>query len=294
MSSSTLPASSGWQRALRTVALALGSGLLAAATWSQAPTPVQPLGSVIDVSGAVTTLRNGAPARLEFFDPVFEAQAIRVPAGGSLVLTHRPSKSEVTVTGPADIEVRPGGVTVLRGAAPQVRVLADYAVVALGRLATQGAARMRSLEGPMDLDLDTVSSTAPLFEWQPAAGSAGYTLTLQEWVNKEPGAELLRVPLTDTRWLPPAPTPLQWGRAYLWTVTADGVVLKKGLRTVVAADVGASLGRLAPRDKDNVAENIIYAQALEWAGARDEARQVWSRIAVLRPDAAQIRRKATP
>ena len=260
---------------------------------AQAASP-RPVGSVIDMSGQVKATRDGAPAKVDFFDNIFEGQSFQLAAGAMLVATHRPSKAEYTFHGPADIEFRANQAPVVRGAAPTVRQLGDFAVVALNRLATSGAARMRSFGLAADLDSDTVSSLTPVFIWPARADGAAYRVRVHEWINREPGAELLNIRVSGAQWVPAGKSPLDWGRTYYWTVSEEGsdTPVKRALRTVVDADAGRTLQELRPSDASSVAQLVVYAQSLEWAGARDEAREVWGQASSMRPEASQFRRKA--
>lgn len=268
-------------------------GVGPAIAFAQGTSP-RPVGSVIDVSGHVKSMRDGAPAKVDFFDNIFEGQSFQLADRAMLVATHRPTKSEYTFNGPAEVEFRANQAPVVRGAAPTVRQLGDFAVVALNRLATSGAARMRSF-GPADnLDSDTVSNLAPVFAWPARADGAAYRVRVHEWINREPGPELVNIRVSGAQWVPAGKSPLEWGHTYYWTVSEEGSdkPVKRALRTVVDADAGRTLQELRPSDASSVAQLVVYAQSLEWAGARDEAREVWVQAASMRPEASQFRRKA--
>ena len=268
-------------------------GVGPAIAFAQAASP-RPVGSVIDMNGQVKAMRDGASVKVDFFDNIFEGQSFQLAGGAMLVATHRPTKSEYTFNGPAEVEFRANQAPMVRGAPPKVRQLGDFAVVALNRLATSGAARMRSFGLAADLDSDTVSSLSPVFTWPARAEVVAYRVRVHEWINREPGPELVNVRVTGAQWVPAAKSPLDWGRTYYWAVSEEGsgTPVKRALRVVVDADAGRTLAELRPSDASSVAQLVVYAQSLEWAGARDEAREVWVQASSMRPEASQFRRKA--
>lgn len=257
-----------------------------------------PVGSVIDVSGEVALLRDGGRSRLGLFDNLFAGDRLRLPGGTRLVLTHNATRSEYSLSAPAEAELTAEGVNMRSGAPPKVRLLSELAALALGGVAggqaggraVVGAAQMRGVSQPPTTPShgDTILDTTPLLSWQAVSGVDEYKLVLK---NAD-GETLLETRTARTSWPVDPARPLAWGATYDWTLSArQGERPFELFRTfkVIGQAERAALSRLEPKDADAFADGVIHARALEYFGAYAQARAVWRRLADARPDLPELR-----
>ncbi len=253
------------------------------------PASQQPVGSVLDVIGAVSVTRAGKTDPLNLFENLFIGDIVRVAKDARFFLAHNLAKTEYWSTAPSEFEIASNGVTLRSGGAPVAKKMSDFAAAATvlpvgGGKTSVGAVRMRSLVAPETVpsNRDTVTTLSPLFSWPPFSPGMTYVFTLTQSARK-----IAMVSTKETSVRLTAGQTLAWGGEYEWTLTIDETPEKLPVvRTFKIVDRSTidNLLLLTPSETAAFSEWVIYARALEAAGAFTAAREVWRRLAKARPD----------
>ncbi|MEY3201842.1 MAG: hypothetical protein RIR70_1392 [Pseudomonadota bacterium] len=249
------------------------------------------VGFVLDVTGQVVLSAGGNRQRAEILDRIDIAHTLTVPIGGKVVFLFRPERAEYTFFGPAAIQFGAGGVVVKTGNAGLVRSLPAGVSVRLEPNSRTRPEVRATATGMISPDVgETVLTNRPIFSWDSGAARSTYELTLIDC-----GSDLvncsgipMKVTLQAPSWRPSEEDALLWGHFYRWTVSQQA---KKKTRSdqqgwffVVAPEQLELLSALHPGESSEIAPYVLYAQALEEAGARREARDIWQQLTTIRPE----------
>lgn len=249
-----------------------------------------PVGMVLDLQGGAQLTENGRSGKLQLLARLTPDAQIELAPEARASVTLYSTRSVYRLKGPALVQVAKDGLTVLKGAQPEVKAMAQKVAAALpaGSFVT-GAYRMRNLRIPPPVLLASPENgavlleTRPAFAWEAAAGS--YRLTLQA----ESGAPAYTVTVTGNQWALPEGIQLERGKSYNWSVSAlnlpEGDVRPSTGKFSLATDAEVEeLASLKPADVDPIEDWVYYAVLLQQRQVRGEARTVWKRIAGQRPD----------
>jgi hypothetical protein len=270
--------------------------LLAAGLWALMAFPAfavesSVVGMVLDLQGPAQITENGITTKLQLLANLLPQTKIQLPAGSKASVTIYSTRSVYRLTGPSVVEATKEGLTVVQGKAPEVKSMGEKLVVAAQtNNLIPGAYRMRSLRIAPRVTLTSPESgtvlldTRPKFTWE-AADVAPYTLTLQA----ESGGLSYNTTLSATNWSLPDGIQLEYGKTYEWRVAyasptngeTQGATGKFSLATKAETDQFISL---KPAEADPIEDWVFYAVMLQQRLIKAEAREVWKRIAVKRPD----------
>ncbi len=247
------------------------------------------VGMVLDLQGAGHLLEKGKPAKLQLLSYLKPKMELKLDAGSKVSLSLYATRSVYQVTGPAVLEVGADQLTMLQGAAPVVKSMAEKLVVAAETTSIMpGAYRMRSFVPRIVLTTPengiVLLKSRPTFSWD-VEEEASYEITLQE----QPDRMIVSAKVTDASWQLPADVALEYGKAYHWTVSytspSDGknysAISGFSLASKATADEVAAL---KPAASASIEEWIMYAAVLQNRQMREEARTAWQFIVTLRPD----------
>lgn len=249
------------------------------------------VGMVLDLQGGAQLIENGRSSKLQLLARLTPETQLELQAGAKASVTLYATRSVYRLTGPTVIGVTKEGLTVVKGAPPEVRVMGQKPVAEApaGKFVT-GAYRMRSIRVPPPVLLaspengSVLLDTRPTFSWE-AADVTSFTIALQA----ESGQPSYSVKVNGNQWALPEGVQLERGKSYNWSVAfvsqpegeTRSAAGKFSLATKSEADEFAAL---KPGDADPIEEWVYYAVLLQQRQMRGEARSVWQRIAQQRPD----------
>lgn len=249
------------------------------------------VGMVLDLQGPAQVTENGATGKLQLLANLMPQTRIQLPAGSRASVTIYATRSVYRLEGPSLVEATSNGLTVLQGKAPEVKSMGEKLVVAAQtNNLIPGAYRMRSLRIAPRVVLTSPETgtvlldTRPKFTWE-AAEPAPYTVTLQA----ESGGLSYNTTVNGNSWALPEGIQLEYGKTYDWKVAyvsptngeTHSATGKFSLATQAETD---QFNALKPSEADPIEDWVFYAVMLQQRQIRAEARNVWKRIAVKRPD----------
>lgn len=249
------------------------------------------VGMVLDLQGSATLTENGRSGKLQLLARLYEDARIELQNGGKASVTLYATRSVYRLTGPTVVNVLKSALVVVQGATPEVKPMGQMAVTAsaAGTFVT-GAYRMRSMNIPPPVLLTSPDNgsvlleTRPGFSWE-AADATSFLVALQG----ESGEPLYSDTVNGFKWMLPDGAQLEPGRSYQWSVTfvaqPDGqrriATGKFSLATKAESD---QFSALKPAEADPIEDWVYYAVLLQQRQMRGEARSVWQRIEMRRPD----------
>ncbi|GAC1599825.1 MAG: hypothetical protein NVS3B2_01440 [Ramlibacter sp.] len=249
------------------------------------------VGMVLDLQGPATLTENGQSGKLQLLARLTEDARIELQEGARASVTLYATRSVYRLTGPAVVNVQKGAVVVVKGAAPEVKVMGQKAVTASAAgTFVAGAYRMRGMNIPPAVLLTSPENgsvlleSRPLFSWE-ATDATSFLVALQG----ESGEPLYSATVNGVQWVLPPGVQLEPGHSYQWSVTSvaqpDGqnrtVTGKFSVATKAEAE---QFSALKPAEADPIEDWVYYAVLLQQRQMRSEARNVWKRIANRRPD----------
>ncbi|MEO5669311.1 MAG: hypothetical protein ABIR26_01355 [Ramlibacter sp.] len=272
------------------------SFLLAICIWSASCLPAwaaesNVVGMVLDLQGPAQVVENGTAGKLQLLANLMPQTRIILPPGSKASITIYSTRSVYRLEGPSIVEATNSGLTVVSGKAPEVKSMGEKLVVAAQtNNLIPGAYRMRSLRIAPRVVLTSPETgtvlldTRPRFTWE-AAEAAPYTVSLQA----ESGGLSYNANVSGNSWALPDGVQLEYGKTYDWKVTyvsptngeTQGATGKFSLATQAETD---QFTALKPSEADPIEDWVFYAVMLQQRQIRAEARNVWKRIAVKRPD----------
>jgi len=271
---------------LRWGVLALWMTLIAPSSFAQQGVAV---GFVLDVAGQVTLSAGGNRQRAEILDRIDFAHTITVPTGAKVVFLYRPERAEYTFQGPAAIQFSATGVVVKNGNGGMVRAMPAGVSVRLDPNSRTRPEARATVAGAISPEIgETVLTNRPILSWDSGGGRHNYELTLTDC-----GADLvncqgmpMKVALRAPNWRPSEEDALAWGHLYRWSVSRDKKTRsdQRGWFMVIAPEQLEILSSIHPGESTETSLFVLYAQALEEAGARREAREIWQQLAQSRPE----------
>lgn len=241
---------------------------------------------VLDAQGKVTASRDKRPAAIGIAVSVQDGTEVTVAEGAKLVLTHYATKAHLSFTGPAQFVVGAQEVRKVSGAAPQSRQLpVETARTAQGfkgrivpaAMVMKGVVPSLVLQQPLPKE----SVPAEQFEvvWASSSPEVNFRLYEGKNLRGEKTIASQRFPLADI-------AKLNAGKNYRLVAVAGGKETSVSFSTLSKAQQ-ASLSRLRPSDPAAVEHWVVYAMALEQAGAASSARAAWRHIAEQRHGAGE-------
>lgn len=247
------------------------------------------VGMVLDVRGSGQITDKGAVGKLQLLAYLKPQMQISLDAGGKASLSLYATRSVYQIAGPAVVEIGKDQLTVIKGAAPVVKSMAEKLVVAAQNTDFRaGATQMRTL--PPRILVATPPNGAVLWRNQPtfswlAMEAAPYDITLKDLSDKVIASATVR----ESNWRLPANVLLDYGTTYQWTVSyksaTDGRTHSAtGEFSLAGKSDVDQLAALKPAEGAPIEEWVLYAAMLQSKGISEEARTVWQSISRQRPD----------
>jgi hypothetical protein len=248
-------------------------------------------GMVLDLQGPAQVAENGTTGKLQLLANLMPQTRITLPAGSKASVTIYATRSVYRLEGPSVVEATKDGLTVVQGKAPEVKSMGEKLVIAAQtNNLIPGAYRMRSLRIAPRVILTSPESgtvlldTRPNFTWE-AAEPAAYTVSLQA----ESGGLSYNATVNGNSWALPAGVQLEYGKTYDWKVsyvspTNGETHATTGKFSLATKEETEQFTALKPSEADPIEDWVFYAVMLQQRQIRAEARNVWKRIALKRPD----------
>ena len=249
------------------------------------------IGMVLDVRGTVSAEAGGKSRMLEITDVLDADTRILVGKDGEVSFVFYPTREQYTAVGPTVLRLEAKLVKALQGAAPKVKKLSEektqVAQAYNGRV-VPAALVMKAMPGrkmpprviyPAEGEL--VLETNPEFAW--SSSEVPVSLVIMEGDNK-----LVERAVADTRLPLSTDHALVLGHKYRWSVEVDGHTSAANFK-IATDEQRQQLAGLEPTNSAPLADWVIYAMAMEQAGAVSQARRAWERIEASRPASDKLR-----
>ena len=217
------------------------------------------------------------------------------------------SGKEFVIRGPGDFLIGDAEVTAKVGNAPTTRQTAwkvSSQTVTTAAQSASASIRMRSIDvkaisaPPLPdrliypIDKTKVLSLQPDFRWQALNAKGPYEFELLT-TDAQP-KPLYKVKQGNLAVKLPANVKLAANTAYAWQVNFGGSNIAKGqFQTLPAADL-ENTQRRKPDGNAVFSDWLLYALTLQELGAKQDAQDVWSKLAKDRPDLPQLSVMARP
>lgn len=253
----------------------------------------EPVAMVTDVSGGVSTLKNGQAKKVMLLSYLEPNTIIQLDANAHLTATFFAKPVEYRFTGPVRLTVEQDRILAEDGKAEthtvslQKTSAAKKFTVAQRESVTQAAFEMRAVRPGLRLDdpVDTslIGGGTLDFSWDGPRPREGYQLSLYDTHNKL----LHQVSLNSNSWTSSAGL-LKAGNTYEWEIKAaleNGEVLTaRGNFSVADNATTKSIQAQSPQAGSSFSERVLYAVFLEEKGFKYDARRLWRELAKERPD----------
>ena len=243
---------------------------------------------ITDLRGQVAL--DGAP-RPALLAEVAKGQRISVGKDSQVALMYSASGREFVLKGPGEFVVKDSEVAAESGAAPVARPTAwrpaDEVRVHVAQ-SSSASVRMRSIappktDAPASFPAQgAIATLQPTFRWRGDANSRGEFMLVGSGDEKpvhvaKTVGESYRLPVK----LVPA-------KDYAWTVAVAGSEVAAGrFRTLSAAELDR-IERSRPAPGAEFSDRVMFALALQAAGAAQEAREAWAALARERADLPEL------
>ena len=247
------------------------------------------VGIVLDLQGTGQVTDKGNNSKLQLLTYLKPTMRISLPAGSKASLSLYETHSVYQIVGPSVIDIAKNKLSVISGAAPVVKSLAEKLVMAASEHDLQaGAYRMRAIS-PRIVAVTPENGTLllrsqPTFSWA-AMENGNYEITLLDQVEEI----IASGKTTDTNWTLPVNVKLNNGGVYHWVVgyksAKDGKTYTATAEFSLASQAEIDkLAELKPSDDAAIEEWILYAAMLQNKRMFIDAQAAWQLIGKQRPD----------
>ena len=233
-------------------------------------------------------------------DSLAEGEEIALVGDGTLVLVYPATSSEYRYRAPVRLRIQASAPALLAGNAGEQRTIGRAGATGLSALEGmnlgQAALVLRGAERPLEVlspvDTMLIERTPPVFRWRTSLDAVQFRFVL----THESGRRVLETLVRGEQLTLPGEVTLEEGAWYEWQVEtrlASGEVYSDSADfSIAAAAERERLAALRPAAGAGVSEHVLYAAALEHAGAYARARDVWAALARAHPDNDTLRRLA--
>jgi hypothetical protein len=267
-----------WVKA-RIAWIALGSLMLAEAALAATPPP-ESVALVTEIAGAGTVTQKPDGGPLEQLHELRPGAVVVLQAGTRAVIVHTPTGAVFDLTGPGRFRIQPNGIDALDGARLARRELpAAIKSFQLKPLSTMQASIV--MRGAAPARLDGPNGGVVTEEELNFRVRGGVAVTTVELSELEGGR---REPIRDAgvSFNVARIAAVQPGKRYalvLKGTDAQGKPIELAARFwIVNGDTAARLQAARPAQDAALTDLIVYAMALESAGATASARSAWQQI----------------
>ena len=259
----------------------------------QVSTQAAMVAMVLDVKGQASITYAGRTGAAQIATSIQEDTKVDVGSGSQVSLVHYATREQLTVIGPAVVMVTPTGIKSVEGAQAQSRKLGDdQAKIATnyrGRV-VPGALAMRGMRPPVEItyphDGETVLDVERAFAWEADDPHGKFQVRL--FAGEKQVAEQT---ITGANLAPAKLATFAPGITYRIRVAVGDEKPAEVKFTIARPDQRQTLQALKPKDRSSVEPWVLYAMALEVDGIVSEAKEAWSVVAQIRPDAAGVARR---
>jgi hypothetical protein len=256
--------------------------------------PATPPGSVVafitDIKGEVALDGARQPSLLT---ELAEGQTLSLMKNASLVVMFIRSGAEFSLKGPGEYKIRGVEIIALQGSSPSVRATrwrpepgkvvetSKSATASLRmRSAASAVARVHAPVFQMVYPVDTrIATLQPTLRW--GDGAKPYTIV----VSSE-GKEIFRAD-ADANSLK-LPIKLASGKQYIWTANSSSQRLGPLVFSTLTQDELKHLADLKPGAAASFSDRLMYALTLRSLDVRQEANEIWGKLARERPDLPEL------
>lgn len=275
--------------------------LVANATWS-AQAAARDVAMVTDATAPCQINGQTDSGNCQVLQGLGSGARVELGTGGQITIVFLRSGLEYVLTKPISVVVRAEKLDSLKGQHPtarraggvspgqQIRLPNSHTAAAI--VMRGGSRRMRKVQLTSPRNTKVVTSR-PEFLWEPLAPNVEYQFILRS----DSGQTLLEQTVAATSLQLPNDVPLRPGVVYNWTVQprqSNGQNLA-GRANFELLDESSRirLEELRKTIERSFSKQVLYAAALETAGAHDAARSQWHTLAKMRPSEPRIKAKAT-
>ncbi len=218
------------------------------------------------------------------------------------------SGKEFVIRGPGDFLVGEADVTAKVGSAPSTRQTAwkvSSQTVTTAAQSASASIRMRSIDlkaisaPPLPdrllypIEKTKVLSLQPDFRWQALNAKGPYEFELVLADGATPKA-IYKTKQSNFAVKLPASIKLQADTAYAWQVNFGGANIAKSQFRTLPAHLQETTQRRKPDGNAVFSDWLLYALTLQELGAKQDAQEVWSKLAKDRPDLPELSIMARP
>lgn len=261
--------------------------VLAAPAWAQ-----QPLAFFSDLKGAVTLDGNARP---QILGELARGQKITLGADGNASVMYVATGREFALKGPGEYLVREADVASSSGAAAAARptewrtsgkVLAQVAETSGASVRMRSLARPKAPEPSQALHYPVqgaVATLQPVFRWNAPDAKAVADFTLLVDGHEQPVVKARAVGGTYK-----LPSRLKPDTEYAWRVSIGSEDLGIARFRTLSASAASALESRRPASGAPFSDRVLYALALQEAGASQDAREAWAALARERADLPEL------
>lgn len=249
----------------------------------------QAVGMVLDLQGTGRVADKDVVTRLQLLAYLKPQTRIMLDAGSKVSLSLYATRSTYQLAGPAVVDIRKDGLTVIEGAKPVVKSMSEKLVAAAEKTTlTAGAYRMRSLAPRIVVAVPENGSvllgSRVAFRWV-ATDATGFEISLLDQDEKL----IASAKPDETSWTLPESVILSPGNTYYWTVSGKSKTDGKrhsatGEFSLASKEEAAAIAELKPAETAPIEEWMLYMATLQGRRYTQEARSAWEFIRRQRPD----------
>ena len=248
---------------------------------------------VLDVKGQASITYAGRTSAAQIATSVQEDTKVEIGSGGQVSLVHYATREQLTVAGPAVVMITATAVKSVEGAQVQSRKLADdQAKITTnyrGRV-VPGALAMRGMRPPVEITYpregETILGVERAFAWEADDPQGKFQVRL--FAGEK---QLAEQTVTGASLAPAKLAVLAPGITYRIRVVVGDEKPAEVKFTIATPERREALQSLKPKDRSSVEPWVLYAMALEVDGVVSDAKEAWSVVAKIRPEAAGVARR---
>ena len=202
------------------------------------------------------------------------------------------SGKEYILRGPSDYEVKDTELSATSGVPALTRATewrASGKVLVQVAQSSAASVRMRSIAPAKNPPAErlifpvqgTIATLQPTFRWTAPEAKAEFALSV---VGHEKPVHQARTQGNTYR----VPAKLKPETEYLWVVTTAAGEMGTGMFRTLPAEAVQKIEKRRPADKAEFSDRLLFALLLQEAGAVQEAREAWAKLAEERADLPEL------
>lgn len=219
-------------------------------------------------------------------------QRLALAKDASASVMYITSGREYALNGPGEFQVadreitgKGEGAVAARGTEWRTsnKVLVQVAQSSAASVRMRSAAKPREASGLVFPTEGRVATLEPTFRWRARDGAASGELAIHE-VGQDKPVHLAKAGGGSYR----LPVKLKPDTEYAWSYAVAGNELGTGRFRTLGLEALQQVEKRRPGDRAEFSDRLLFALMLQEAGAAQEARDVWARLAAERPDLSEL------